>query len=270
MVYIGIFEDGLIGCYSYETCCGNHGLKWQKITSNTHKSMNHCKKCQRIFKINKSLFMCKKCKYSLCGDCYQPSLTLKSKIHRQQKIAEKIKSDQDNANNNHLNSNNGNIISPPQPPQNQGALPLNGNVNNNNTVSIIPLSPPNQPILNMLNPDHLGGELKNDDDVNQMYFDQEDDEKKIAFSDEDDYDQDEEEEEKKMILTDDHLAHHNNNYNYNPYSNNPIGPSSHQYSQSYHSYSHSNSHHSLSAAATQASSRSKSRDRQSSLDKKFV
>jgi len=81
-----------LGCYSYETCCGNHGLKWQKITSSTHKSMNHCKKCQRIFKINKSLFMCKKCKYSLCGDCYQPSLTLKSKIHRQQKIAQKIKS----------------------------------------------------------------------------------------------------------------------------------------------------------------------------------
>eukprot|EP01084_Bolivina_argentea_P133706 235993_1 len=83
-----------LGCYSYETCSGNHGLKWQKISSSTHKSMNNCSKCTRIFKINKSLFMCKKCKYSLCGDCYQPSLTLKSRIHRHHKITQRIKSDQ--------------------------------------------------------------------------------------------------------------------------------------------------------------------------------
>lgn len=237
--------------------------------------MNHCKKCQRIFKINKSLFMCKKCKYSLCGDCYQPSLTLKSKIHRQQKIVEKIKSDQ----NIHVNGNsNGNNHSLSQPQQSHlvhhhGIHPLNGNVSvhHHHNINIIPLSPPHQPIISALNQDHLG------EDENGMYFDndqeQEDDEKKIEFSDldgDDEEDEEEyhEEEEKKMIvLTDDHLAQHNNN-NYHNYGPIPVGPPpQHQYSQSFHSYSHSNSHQSHSTSnrsQNNTSSRSKSRDRGSS------
>eukprot|EP01084_Bolivina_argentea_P257905 434601_1 len=49
-----------LGCYSYETCSGNHGLKLIKIKQSTDKLLQNCNKCHRIFKINKSLFMCKK------------------------------------------------------------------------------------------------------------------------------------------------------------------------------------------------------------------
>ncbi len=77
-----------LGCYSYETCSGNHGLKLIKIKQSTDKLLQNCNKCHRIFKINKSLFMCKKCKYSLCLDCYQPLksqiLSLKTQIKEQE------------------------------------------------------------------------------------------------------------------------------------------------------------------------------------------
>jgi len=201
--------------------------------------------------------MCTKCKYSLCGECYQPSLTLKSKIHRQHKIAQKIKSNQ--------NSKTDILV-------NNGNLNINGNNNNDILMS---LSPPNEPIIHQLNPDHLGQELKNDDnddDGNRLYFDN-DEEKKTDFSDEENDEEDDyEEEEKKIVLTDDHLAHHNNNYNY-------PGPAaqygSHQYTQSYHSYSGSNSHqthHSRSTSnrsqANNNAPRSKSRDRPTGKKKK--
>ena len=65
------------GCYSNATCSGNHGLKWTVITSTTSKALRYCSKCGRIFKLKNGLFQCKKCRYSLCSDCYRPSLSVR-------------------------------------------------------------------------------------------------------------------------------------------------------------------------------------------------
>ena len=68
-----------LGCATYETCPMNHGLKWKKIDKDIKNSNKICKKCHRIFKLNKKMFMCVKCRYSICIDCYTPKNQLKMK-----------------------------------------------------------------------------------------------------------------------------------------------------------------------------------------------